>query len=53
MGGFVGVQFGHGGVDALFEGLGGCECLVGEILTFELPPNGFDVVQFGRILGKP
>ena len=29
------------------------EGLMGEIISFEVAPNGFDVVEFGRVFGQP
>jgi hypothetical protein len=42
-----------GVVDSLIEVFCGGEGLTGEIMGFEVAPDGFDVVAFGRISGQP
>ena len=45
------VQSLDGVVDGSVEGVG--EGLIGGIMGFEVAPDGFDVVEFGRVFGQP
>ena len=47
------VQSVDGVVDGAVENFCVCEGLMGEIMGFEVAPNGFDVVEFGRVFGQP
>ncbi|MGY3614113.1 hypothetical protein ACVJGD_000309 [Bradyrhizobium sp. USDA 10063] len=49
----LGVQGGYGGVDGSIESFGIGEGLVGQMMSFEIVPDNFDVVEFGRVLGQP
>jgi hypothetical protein len=42
-----------GVVDGLVEDVSVCEGLMGEIVGFQVSPDGFDVVEFGRVFGQP
>jgi hypothetical protein len=47
------VQGIDGVVDGLVEDLCVGEGLMGEIMGFEVAPDGFDVVEFRRVFGQP
>lgn len=47
------VQGLDGVVDGLVEDVCAGEGLMGEIVGFEVAPDGFDVVEFGRVFGQP
>ena len=47
------VQGDNRGVNGPVEVVGVGEGLVGEMVGFEIAPDGFDVVEFGRVLGQP
>ena len=40
-------------VDGSIEIVGVGEGLVGQMMGFEIAPDGFDVVEFGRVFGQP
>jgi hypothetical protein len=47
------VQRGDGVMDGGVEFFGVGEGLVSEVMGFEVAPDGFDVVEFGRVFGQP
>jgi hypothetical protein len=47
------VQGANRGVDGSVESLDIGEGLVGQMMRFEIAPDNFDVIEFGRILGQP
>ena len=47
------VQVLDGSMDGLFEIFGVAECSVGEMMGFQVAPDSFDVVEFGRVFGQP
>jgi hypothetical protein len=49
----LGVQACYRGVNGLVEIVGAGEGLVGQMMGFEITPDGLDVVEFGRVLGQP
>jgi hypothetical protein len=40
-------------MDCGIKGFGIGECLVGEMMSFEITPDAFDIVEFGRVFGQP
>jgi hypothetical protein len=48
-----GVAGDYGGTDGAIESLGVDESLVSQMMGFEIIPDNFDVVEFGRIFGQP
>lgn len=40
-------------MDGSIESFGIGEGLVGQMMSFEIVPDNFDVVEFGRVLGQP
>src|SRR5271165_5243079 len=49
----LGVQGGHSGVNGSVEIVGVSEGLMGEMMSFEIAPDGLDVVEFGSVFGQP
>ena len=47
------VQSLDGVVDVAVEDFRVGEGLMGEIMGFEVSPDGFDIVEFGRVFGQP
>jgi len=47
------VQGIHRSVDFAVEGFGVSECLMGEVMGFEIAPDRLDIVEFGRIFRQP
>ena len=47
------VQGLDGGVDGLVEEVCVCEGLMGKKVGLEVSPDGFDIVEFGRVFGQP
>ena len=48
-----GVQSLDGVVDGAVEGFGVGEGVMGEVMGFEVAPDGFDVVEFRCVFGQP
>src|SRR5271166_711246 len=49
----LGVQGGHSGVNGSVEIVGVSEGLMGEMMSFEIAPDGLDVVEFGCVFWQP
>jgi hypothetical protein len=53
MAGSFGVECLDGFVDGLFEVFGVAERAVSEMMGFQVAPDSFDVVEFGRVFRQP